>query len=337
MKGYPASINDIARSLGLSASTVSRALSNHPDINADTARRVKEYALAVKYRPNALAIGLKHQRSNTIGIIVPEIIHHFFSSIISGIEEIAYSKGMRVMICQSNEDYNREVIGVQAFVDHRVDGLLVSHSKTTFDFSHFREVIDSHVPLVFIDRFVNDIQTDRVFTDDFQGGKLITEHLLQRGRKRILHLATSKKLHVGFERHRGFAEALYEAGVSYNEDLVMYCDTPQKAFEAKDQIIEKAPKIDGIFAVNDFTAIAVLNILRDAGYQVPGDIAVAGFGDDPIAQVVRPQLTTVEQNGFDMGKMAVEMLIGRIERPDEVIQPRSVVQKVTLKIRDSTN
>jgi len=336
MRGYPASINDIARALGLSASTVSRALSNHPDINADTAKRVKEYAQAVKYRPNALAIGLKHQRSNTIGIVIPEIIHYFFSAIISGIEEIAYSKGFRVMICQSNEDYNREVIGVQALVDHRVDGLLVSHSKTTFDFNHFKEVIDAHVPLVFIDRFVEDISTDRVFTDDFMGGKLITEHLLSQGRNRILHLATSKKLKVGYERHRGFAEALHKAGVSYHEDFVLYCDTPQKVLEARDLILEKAPKIDGIFAVNDFTAIAVLNVLRDAGYRIPGDIAVAGFGDDPIAQAIRPQLTTVEQNGFNMGKIAVEMLLERLENPDQKIQPRSIVQKVTLKVRDST-
>ncbi|HAK00128.1 MAG TPA: LacI family transcriptional regulator [Bacteroidales bacterium] len=336
MKGAPASINDIARALGISASTVSRALGNHPDISADTRSRVMEYAKAIKYRPNALAVGLKHQRSNTIGVVIPEIIHHFFSTIISGIEEVAYSKGLRVMICQSNEDYNREVINIRAMLDHRVDGLLISQSKDTNDLSHFVEVFESNVPIIFFDRFPSELETDRIITDDFQGGKLVTQHLIERGCRSILHLATSENLLVGAERCRGYADTIREAALTFDPNLILLCDTQQKVYAAKEQILAMAPHIDGVFAVNDLSAIAIMNLLMDAGYQIPDTIKVAGFGDDPIASIVRPRLTTVEQKGFMMGKKAIEMLLERIENPTSSFVPRTYKFQVSLNMRDSS-
>ncbi len=336
MKTQPASINDIAKALGISASTVSRALRGHPDINADTRHRVQEFARKVNYRPNALALGLKHQRSFTLGIIIPEIIHHFFSSIISGIEEIAYSKGYRVMICQSNEDFQREVINLQALIDHRVDGLLVSHSKTTENFQHFFEAAQSNLPIVFIDRFVNELNTDKVITDDFQGACMVTSHLIERGRKNIIHLAAPTQLVVGRERHRGYLEALKKFGLQANEELVFQCDTPAGVMAQKDKILKLATKIDSIFAVNDFTAIAAMKIIQEAGYKVPDHIAVAGFGDDPIASIVKPSLTTVEQKGFEMGMHAVKMLIERIEQPRGDFEPKTEVFPVKIIVREST-
>ena len=336
MKTQPASINDIAKALGISASTVSRALRGHPDINADTRHRVQEFARKVNYRPNALALGLKHQRSFTLGIIIPEIIHHFFSSIISGIEEIAYNKGYRVMICQSNEDFQREVINLQALIDHRVDGLLVSHSKTTENFQHFFEAAQSNLPIVFIDRFVNELNTDKVITDDFQGACMVTSHLIERGRKNIIHLAAPTQLVVGRERHRGYLEALKKFGLQANEELVFQCDTPAGVMAQKDKILKLATKIDSIFAVNDFTAIAAMKIIQEAGYKVPDHIAVAGFGDDPIASIVKPSLTTVEQKGFEMGMHAVKMLIERIEQPRGDFEPKTEVFPVKIIVREST-
>ncbi|HSV88230.1 MAG TPA: LacI family DNA-binding transcriptional regulator [Bacteroidales bacterium] len=336
MKVAPASINDIARALGISASTVSRALSHHPDISADTRSKVLEYAQAIKYRPNALALGLKHQRSNTIGVVIPEIIHHFFSTIISGIEEVAYSKGLRVMICQSNEDYNREIINIMALIDHRVDGLLVSQSKATTDSSHFKEAHESGVPIVFFDRFPADMETDIVVTDDYLGGKMVTKHLIDKGCRNILHLTTSENVSVGVERHKGYADALKEAGIEYKNELVMVCDTLQKVIDSKDMLVSLAPGIDGLFAVNDFTAIALMNILQESGYDIPGRIKVAGFGDDPIASIVRPKLTTVEQKGFEMGKMAIDVLIDRIENPDSGILPRTYKFQGSVRVRESS-
>ena len=336
MKPHLTSINDIAKALGVSASTVSRALKDHPDISEATRNKIKAFAQKVNYRPNALALSLKKQVSNTIGIIVPEIVHHFFSSIISGIEDIAYSKGYRVMICQSNEDYNREEMNVQALLDHRVDGLLVCISKTTEDFSHFTTVYNNQVPMVFLDRVCKEIETDRVITDDFNGARLITSHLIEMGCKRILHLGTLPQLLIGQDRQQGYIQALKENNMDFDPELIITCDTPRKVDENRDSILEIAPRIDAIFAVNDFTAVAVMNLLKNHGYEIPVDIAIAGFGDDPIASIVEPPLTTVEQQGYQMGQEAMNLLIERLANPEIAKKPEVKVFQVELRKRKST-
>ncbi len=328
------SIRDIAKTLGISPSTVSRALKNHPDINEATCKRVQEYARRMHYRPNVLALGLKHQRSMTIGVVIPEFVHHFFSSIISGIEDLAYGKGYRVMICQSNEDYLREVINVQALLDHRVDGLLISISKSTLDYDHFRQVSDHDIPIVFLDRICNEISSDRVVTNDYEGARMLITHLIKNERRTILHLAGPKHLSVGHERYQGYARALKEYRINIREELVLRCDTPSKVEARKSQILSLANHIDGIFAVNDFTAVAVMRLLQENGFDVPGQIAVVGFGDDPIASMVRPMLTTVEQRGYDMGSEAARLLINRLtEKEEKAFQTK--IFPAFLKIRES--
>lgn len=329
------SISDIARALGVSASTVSRALKDHPDISLDTRIRVQEYARQVNYRPNALALGLKQSRSNTLGIIVPEIVHHFFSSMISGIEDLAYSRGYRIMICQSNENYLREVVNVQALMDHRVDGLLISLSKKTTIFDHFAPAVESGIPLVFMDRICHEIDTDRVITDDFEGAYMATSHLIARGRRHIIHLA-APQLVLGKQRTNGYYQALRDHHIPVREELVIHCDTPEMVYEKKAGILELAARADGIFAVNDFTAIAVMQVLQESGFEVPGNIALVGFGDDPIARIVRPALTTVEQKGYEMGKQAVEMLLERLEHPEMKTASRTKVFAATLIHRQSS-
>ncbi len=336
MKSNLISINDIARALGISPSTVSRALKDHPDISTETKRIVKEYAEQVNYRPNALALSLKRQRSNTLGLIIPEITHHFFSSVISGIEELAYAKGYRLIICQSNEDYNREVINTQVLLDNRVDGILISISKTTHNHGHFKDLIDSGIPLVFLDRVSEDVETDRVVTADFEGALIATSHLLETGRKRILHLASPKHLHVGRLRLDGYLKALQNYGIEPDPDLIIQCDTRHEVYQLKEDILRIAPKIDGIFAVNDFTAIAAMQILQENGSRIPEDIGVTGFGNDPIASIAYPPLTTVEQSGFEMGRQAVEILIKRIENPSTFIDFQTRVIPVSLEKRAST-
>ena len=337
MKSTKASIRDIAEALNVSVSTVSRALKNHPDISDATCKKVQEYARKVHYRPNVLALGLKHQRSMTIGVIVPEIVHHFFSSIISGIEDLAYGEGYRVMICQSNEDYLREVINVQALMDHRVDGMMVSISKSTLDHQHFVDLVQQGIPLVFMDRASNELEADRVLTNDFEGARMVTSHLLKRGCRRILHLAGPQHLCVGRERREGYIQALRDHKVDYAEDHVIRCDTPAKVKSREKKILAVAENIDGIFCVNDFTAVEVIRLLQDHGFKIPEDIAVAGFGDDPLASMVRPMLTTVEQRGYDMGKAAARMLITRLTAtvPLEEYTPQEKVFPAFLKVRES--
>ncbi len=336
MKSAKASLRDIAEALNVSVSTVSRALKNHPDINDETCKRVQEYARKIHYRPNILALGLKHQRSMTIGVVVPEIVHHFFSSIISGIEELAYNAGYRVMICQSNEDYLREVMNVQALMDHRVDGMLVAISKSTLDHQHFINLTGQGIPLVFMDRACNNIVSDKVLTNDYEGARMVVQHLLKQGRRNILHLAGPQHLCVGRERQEGYVQALRDFDLSFHEDRVIRCDTPLKVEARKKKILSLAENIDGIFCVNDFTAAAVMRLLQDNGYDVPGQIAVAGFGDDPLASMVRPRLTTVEQRGYDMGKTAARMLLNRLsgDTIDEDT-PQTKVFPAFLKVRES--
>ncbi len=334
MKSLQVSISDIAKALNVSPSTVSRALKNHPDISRETCLRIQDYAQKVNYRPNALALGLKQQRSFTIGVIIPEIVHHFFSSIISGIEDLAYGKGYRVIICQSNEDYHREVINVGALTDHRVDGFLVSISKTTRDHKHFRSLVDHGIPVVFMDRATPEVDSDRVLTNDFEGARLVVSHLLKRGCRNIIHLAGPQHLSVGRERYLGYAEALKEAGVPLHDELVLKCDTPARVAQHSAKLINLAAGADAIFAVNDFTAVAAIRLLQDHGYTVPDQIAVAGFGDDPIATVVRPSLTTVEQRGYDIGKEAARILLNRLSgETDEAFKTK--IFPAFLKVRDS--
>ncbi|MFN3556765.1 MAG: LacI family DNA-binding transcriptional regulator [Bacteroidales bacterium] len=337
MKPHLTSINDIAKALGVSASTVSRALKDHPDISEATRNRIKAFAEKVNYRPNALALSLKKQVSSTIGIVIPEIVHHFFSSIISGIEDIAYSKGYRVMICQSNEDSGREQMNVQALLDHRVDGLLVCISKSTTDFSHFKTVFKSQVPMVFLDRVCKEIETDRVITDDFNGARLITSHLIEMGCRRILHLGTLPQLLIGQDRQQGYLQALRDNQIAPDPELVIKCDTPSDVETHKAQILALAPRIDAVFAVNDFTAIAAMNLLKNHGFEIPRQIAVAGFGDDPIASIVEPPLTTVEQQGYQMGQEAMNLLLERLSEPDKPRKAEVKVFQVELKRRKSSD
>ncbi|MFW5707350.1 MAG: LacI family DNA-binding transcriptional regulator [Bacteroidota bacterium] len=336
MKPHLTSINDIAKALGVSASTVSRALKDHPDISEATREKIKAFALKVNYRPNALALSLKRQVSHTIGIVVPEIVHHFFSSIISGIEDIAYSKGYRVMICQSNEDYRREEMNVQALLDHRVDGLLVCMSKTTEDINHFLTVHRSKIPMVFFDRVCEQIDSDRAITDDFNGARLITSHLIQAGCKRILHLGTQPSLHIGQERLQGYLQALQDSGIAHQPDLIIKCDTPEQVEQHRDEIEALADNIDGVFAVNDSTAIAVMQLLKRMGKNIPDDIAIAGFGDDPVANMVDPTLTTLEQQGYQMGQEAMNLLLNRLTNAESEPPSQIRVFQPELKIRNST-
>lgn len=336
IKSHLISINDIARALGISPSTVSRALKDHPDISTETKKQVQAYAEKVNYRPNALALSLKRQRSNTLGLIIPEIIHHFFSTVISGIESVAYAKGYRVIICQSNEDYKREVMNSQALLDNRVDGVLASVSKDSYDWGHFKDLIDSGIPIVFFDRICEEVETDRVVSDDFEASHLATTHLIESGRRKILHLASPEHLRIGRLRREGYLKALSDKGITPDPAFILNCDTRSDVQMQRDQILALAPTIDAIFSVNDFTAIAVIQLLQDNGYQIPEDISVAGFGNDPIASIVTPSLTTVEQKGFEMGQQAVEMLIRRLENPTAFIDFKTVTIGTSLVKRKST-
>jgi len=336
MKTHPVTIKDIARILNISASTVSRALKDHPDIKPETKKLVQAFAEKVKYRPNALALSLRSSRTYTLGIVIPEIVHHFFSSVISGIEDVAYARGFKVMICQSNENQARESIDIQALLDNRVDGILISMSKTTRNFEHFERIIENGTPLVFFDRICEEVDTDRVIADDKEGARIAVEHLIQVGCKRILHLSAPQHLLIGVNRLEGYKMALAQHGIAYDENLVIRCDSREDVIKYQEKILRLSNEIDGIFAVNDSTAIAAMQVLQKGGYAIPKDIKVAGFGDGPNATIAYPTLTTVEQKGYEIGKEAVKLLLARIDNP-ELHEPfQTKILTPELRQRDST-
>lgn len=336
MKPTHITIKDIARILGVSPSTVSRALKDHPDISEETRNLVKTFAEKVKYRPNALALSLRKQKTNTLGLVIPEIVHHFFSSVISGMEDLAYGEGYTLMICQSNENYYREVINMQALLDHRVDGLLVSISKTTREFNHLHSAIDNGIPMVFFDRVCDEIESDRVITDDFEGARIATTHLIESGCKNIMHLAAPRHLLIGKNRHDGYLQALKNHNIKANDELVLKCDTREEVQAMRQHILTLASKIDGIFAVNDSTAIAVMQVLQENGFKIPSEISIVGFGDGPLATIASPPLTTLEQKGYEMGREAVRLLIQRLENPTAQINFQTKIITPSLVKREST-
>jgi LacI family transcriptional regulator len=336
MKQHQVTIKDIAKELEISVSTVSRALKNHPDIGAETKKLVQEKARQLKYEPNLMALGLRKNKSNTIGVIIPEIVHHFFSSVISGIEDLAYDRGYNVMVCQSNETFEREVMNAQALLSSRVDGVLVSISKTTFNFDHFRNFINQGIPIVFFDRVCPDILTDRVIIDDEAGAFLAVEHLIKIGCKKIAHFTAPQNLLIAQGRLAGYKRALRQFNIEFDPKMVLHCDSRELALEKTIPFFNEHPEVDGLFAVNDSTAIAVIQILNKLGKQVPKDIAVVGFGDGPNALITAPSLTTIEQKGYEMGTEAVSFLFDKIEKENTSENFQTKVILPTLVKRDST-
>jgi DNA-binding LacI/PurR family transcriptional regulator len=335
MKSTQATIKDIARTLGISPSTVSRALKDHPDISLKTKKAVRKLAEELHYEPNAIALSLRSSLTKTIGIIIPELVHHFFSQVISGVEDVAYKSGFSVLICQSNEDYDKEVNVIHTLISKRVDGVLASVSKTTNKFEHFFDLKKSNIPLVFYDRVCNIPNTDRVIVDDYTGSYKAVKHLIDAGCRRIAHLATSQELLIGRNRKNGYLQALKDSGIEVDEEIILRCDTDQHAKKCIPYLLSLEKKIDGIFAVNDLTAITAMSIIKRSGYVIPTDIAIAGFSNSVYTNMTDPPLTTVEQQGFIMGQKAAQMLIERIQS-DIDIETRVEQIRTELIIRGST-
>jgi LacI family transcriptional regulator len=315
-KGF-ATIKDIARELKVSPSTVSRALKNHPDISEETKRAVNELAEKLNYQPNAVALSLKQQRSNTIGVIIPEIVHYFFSSVISGIEDVAYDAGFNVIICQSNEMADREKANVKTLLASQVDGILVSVSKETKDLGHLQKIRENKVPLVFYDRVISGFKADQVIIDDFDAAYRATRHLTDTGRKRIAHFAGPQNLLIGQQRKEGYKKALEDAGIHLGESLVYEADNFEKARLAVLKILETDTEIDGIFAVNDLTAIGAMQTLQKRRIKIPDEVAVVGFSDGRFSGITEPTLTSVDQHGYEMGTVATRMLLKRIRSKED--------------------
>jgi DNA-binding LacI/PurR family transcriptional regulator len=336
MRSTQITIKDIARILGISPSTVSRALKDHPDINVDTKKAVNELATKLKYQPNAVALSLKNSRSSTIAVILPEIVHFFFSSVLSGIDDVAAQKGYTVIICQSNESFEREMANARTLLSHRVDGILVSISKETNGFDHLLDLQEAGIPLVFFDRIAPGIAADQVIIDDLEAAYKATRHLIETGRKRIAHFAGPQNLNIGRDRLQGYLNALVEAGLPIDKRLITVADTFEKARNAVIEMLDAGIVPDGVFAVNDLTALGAMQTIQKRGYKIPDDIAVVGFSDGRLSGISDPNLSSVDQHGYEMGITAAEMLFKRILSEEAEYTPEVKILKADLIVRGSS-
>lgn len=329
-------IKDIARKLGISTSTVSRALKDHPDISLKTRQAVQELAKLLGYKPNLIALNLKHSRTNTIGVVVPEVQHYFFSTVLNGIEEVAYKGNYSVMVFQSNESYMREVLNTQTLLSHRVDGVLASFSKNTHDFSHFQQLVDNEIPLVLFDREFEDLHADSVIVDDYSGAFSAVDHLISKGCKRIAFFSAPQHLLIGRKRLEGYKAALEHNKMPFNPELIYACDSFEQAIKISRSILKKQDRPDAIFAVNDLTAIGAMKVAQQQGLKVPDDIRFVGFENSRSATICEPELTTVDQFGFELGKKATDLLLKRIKQDTFDYQPEKNVVKTQLVVRGTT-
>ncbi len=340
MKFNQVTIKDIARELGISPSTVSRALKDHPDISSKTKEAVHALADKLNYQPNIVALNLRQRKTNTIGVIIPELVHFFFSTVISGVEDVAYQAGYSVILAQSNESYEREKTDIKALFNSRVDGMLISVSRETRNFDHIESIISKGVPVVFYDRMYNNPNTSKVIVDDYVGAKEAVEHLIDQGYKRIAHLEGAPGLLISEDRKRGYLDALKEHKLEIVDSLIQECPSgsQEDGNRAAKKLLAMPQPPDAIFTNNDPIAIGAMMAIKEKGLQIPQDIGLVGFSNWSYGSLIEPSLTTVDQPGFEMGQEAARLLIRQIEAgdKDQEPQPETKILKTTLIVRDSS-
>ena len=325
-------MKDIARELGVSVATVSRALSDSPSISKKRRQAIQQFAREHNYFPNVIAEQLRHNRRNpsrAIGVIVPELVHYYFSSILDGIEAEASSRGYHIIVAKSNESYEREVQICETMLKNKVCGIIVSQAKDTERYDHFEHLTASGVPLVFYDRICPVLNASRVVVDDYMGTLNAVSHLITTGCKRIAFFGTSMNLQIGKNRFNGYRDALYKHGLTLDESLVRICDNRADAERITPAMMRMDDHPDAFFAVNDETAIGILSVVKWLGYAVPDEVSICGFTNGFRATVCDPMLTTVEQRGIQVGKEAADILIGLVEGS----LPRDHAEKRIVKTR----
>lgn len=327
-------LKELAKRLNISPSTVSRALHDHPKIALKTKKAVLSLAKELDFQPNPLALNLRTQRSKNLGVIVPKISYPFYASAISGIESLAIQKGYNIIICQSEESYEREVASTNALAKSRVDGLIVSLAGQTKNYDHFRAIMQKKIPLVFFNRECEALETPKVVIDNVQAGKQAVEVLINSGCKKIAVLAGPKSIHISNERIHGYRLALEKHQMSYNPELIFHCDFSETSgYQNTFKILENKPRPDAIFAVSDRLAIAAIKTIKEKNLKIPQDISIMGFNNDPVTTIVEPHLTTVDQKPYVMGQKAAMLFFDQLNEPN--CPPEKIVMQVVVILRDS--
>lgn len=330
-------IYDIAKGLGLSPATVSRALNDHPAVNINTKEKILNKADQLGYRFNMFASNLRKQRTNAIGVIIPKLNSHFQSSVIAGMEKVANEAGYNLIISQSMESASKEVANAKTMFNSRIDGLLVSLAYDTENIKHFDPFIEKGIPVVFYDRVAEHKHCTGIIIDNVESAYKATAHLIEQGCKSIIHLTGNLKRNVYNDRLKGYKYALIDNNLPFKEaNVIINKLTEEAGIEIAQQIVKMNPLPDGIFVSNDTCAVSCLKTLKQAGISIPHDIAVVGFNNDPISRVIEPKLTTIDYPGYEMGEVAIRNLINHLDGTADIQKTNTITLRAELIIRESS-
>lgn len=333
-----ATLKQIAKQLGVSVSTVSKALNNSPEISDATKNKIQEFAKLKNYKPNITALNLKSRKTKTIGVILPNILNSFFAKVFTGIEKVAEEKGYHIITCISNESLEKEIHMMQLLSNGTVDGFILSiaeESQTKESFDHFLDCINDSVPIVMFDRVTDQVKCDKVIVDDLDSAFDGTQHLIDIGCKKIALLSSIDNLSVGKLRAKGYHKALEQNNFPVDENLIILSDSVEE-FDAKLDNLFANETIDGIFALDEHASVASLKLALNKGFNIPDDLSIIGFADGVWSRRLTPSLSTISQHGPEIGEAAARLLIEKLESKGEDASYKTVVIKTELRQRGST-
>jgi len=336
-KGKEVTIYDLAEELNISIATVSRALKNDPVVSKKTKKKIFELAEKMGYRSNHFARNLRKQQTNTIGFIVHELNSNFITSVLAGVEKVTTEAGYDLIIAHSSETFAKESANAKNLFHKRVDGLIASLSFDTKTLDHFKPFTEKGVPVIFFDRVQQDDSSTVVIIDNYKSGYKATQHLIEQGCKKIAHVTASLNRNVYSERYRGYRDALFDAGITFHENLLIVKDLSEKAgVEAAKQILKMKPLPDGVFITNDFVAAVCMRTIKEHGIAIPADIAVVGFNNDAIGKLIEPALTTIDYPGRDMGEIVARNLVNHLKGISKLQQTKTIIVNSELIVRQSS-
>ena len=330
-------LKDIARELEVSISTVSKALKNSEEISRDTKEKVQAFAKLYNYKPNNIAISLKNKRTKNIGVVIPDIVHHFFTTVIRGIEKYANARGYNVIVCLSEESFDKEVINMEMLANGSIDGFIMSLSSETQekgDYNHLKEVTEQGLPVVLFDRITHEVECDKVIIDDELGAYMATKKFIEQGKKNIALITTDDYLSVSKARTMGYIRALEESDLGVDERKVLKLPS----MEMDEKSIKKfmdSQELDAVLCVNEIFAVYSMRLAQQKGLKIPEDISFIGFTDGLLSKYANPSLTVVSQHGEKMGEVSAKMLIDKVESEEEEETYQTKILEPTLVIRDS--
>lgn len=325
----------IAQELGLTVTTVSKALKDYPDLNPATKKKIKDLARKWHYIPDSQALALRSQHTQTIGLIIPEIVHFFFSNVIQGILHSAEEKGYQLIITVSRNDREIEERQLELLYTQRVDGVLISISNETNDSNHFRLLKEQGVPVVMFDKVLADFDCKKVLVDDFKGGEMATQHLIDCGCKRIAHIRGPMTPNNSIGRYQGYLKALTDNKIHTSEELIKVCNKVdyEEGYKFTQELLQLPDPPDGIFAITDQVGVGALRAAQDLGLKVPEDLKIIGFSNSQIGQVSNPPLSTIHQPGFEIGKTAARLLIDEIDLESNSSLPENLAEEYLLSTK----